>query len=197
MSDEKTIAVVDDDPSVRYSAVLVLEMSGRKVEGFASGDLFLKDGRMDWGAVFLDLKMPGRSGFEVLSCLAERGPRSFPVIMVSAHGDVKAAVQAMKLGAASFVEKPFTAEELIGALEDAEEENGRDERVDELLSSLTPRERDVALLLNDGLTNKEVARKLDCSPRTVEIHRSRVLSKLEVRNVAGLVRALAGQSPNP
>jgi RNA polymerase sigma factor (sigma-70 family) len=193
MPETKPIAVVDDDPSVRDSALLVLEMAGRDVEGFPTGMDFLETERERWSAVFLDLKMPGLSGFDVLTRLGKEGGAPFPVIMVSAHGDVKAAVQAMKLGAVSFIEKPFTAEELVAALEDAESERAEQgPDLDQVLGSLTPREKDVALLLNEGLTNKEVARHLDCSPRTVEIHRSRVLSKLEVRNVAGLVRLLAG-----
>jgi FixJ family two-component response regulator len=197
MSEGRPIAIVDDDASIRDSAVLVLEAAGFDVTSFANGEAFLDHGTEEpWALVFLDLKMPGKSGFDVLRALTADGREpGFPIVMISAHADVQAAVQAMKLGAFGFIEKPFTAEELVQAIEEAG--NVRDPAESaptELLDELTPREREVALLLHEGLTNKEVARTLDCSPRTVEIHRARVLKKLEVRNVAGLVRLLTVSS---
>ncbi|MEL6227637.1 MAG: response regulator [Pseudomonadota bacterium] len=196
MSDNKRIAIIDDDASIRDGVSMILEAAGYQPTGFVSGDAFLDSGRSeDWRVGFLDLKMPGRSGFDVLRELTVDGqPLPFPIIMISAHGDVKAAVQAMKLGASSFVEKPFTAEALEEAVADIGTPAPVASETDALMSELTPRERDVAHLLDEGLTNKEVARKLDCSPRTVEIHRARVLKKLGVKNVAGLVRLLSGRS---
>ncbi|GGY45494.1 response regulator transcription factor [Parvularcula lutaonensis] len=193
MSAPEKIAIVDDDDSLREAALLVLDRTGREISGFESGEAFLATGsESDWDVVFLDLKMPGPSGFDVLRDLSRRGKPDYPVVMISAHGDVKAAVQAMRLGAVSFIEKPFSAEELEAAITEAREtsELGSAAR-QEALSRLTPREKEVAELLNEGLSNKEVALELDCSPRTVEIHRSRVLDKLGVRNVAGLVRLLS------
>lgn len=187
------IAIVDDDDAVRQGAGLVLETDGREVETYSRGDAFLEAPR-NWSIVFLDLKMPGLSGFDVLRALGDGGPLPFPVVMISAHGDVAAAVQAMRLGAQGFIEKPFTPEMLEEAIEDAlrpDTAEGAETR-ETLLARLTPRETDVAELLDRGLTNKEVAQSLDCSPRTVEIHRARIFEKLGVRNVAGLVRALAG-----
>jgi two-component system response regulator DctR len=184
------IAVVDDDAAVREGAVLVLEGHGREVAAFSGGEAYLAhEGAFD--LTFLDLKMPGLSGFEVLRRLAERGGVP-PVVMISAHGDVQAAVQAMRLGAQGFVEKPFTPDDLEEAIRAAASGGEREDR-DAILEGLTPREREVAVLLDEGLSNKEVANELDCSPRTVEIHRARVFEKLGVRNVAGLVRLLSGR----
>jgi FixJ family two-component response regulator len=193
MSRGYRVAVVDDDASLREGMTLVLEGADYVTECFASGDEFLADGAQEaWDLVLLDLKMPGSSGFDVLRTLmAEAEKLPFPLLMVSAHGDVQAAVQAMRLGAYGFIEKPFSAESLLASAEEAIGSDGVYEPQREKLEELTPREREVALLLNDGLTNKEVARSLDCSPRTVEIHRARVLKKLGVRNVAGLVRLLS------
>jgi len=188
-----TIAIVDDDISVREGASLVLDNGERAISTFASGDEFLEAGAADWSIVFLDLKMPGRTGFDVLKELRdEQGTIAFPVVMISAHGDVAAAVQAMRLGAFGFVEKPFTPEMLEEAIAEIETADQQiKEQREALLSALTPREREVAEHLNEGLSNKEVALKLACSPRTVEIHRARIFKKLSVRNVAGLVRRLS------
>lgn len=184
------IAVVDDDAAVREGAAIVLERPGREIAPFADGQAYL-DHEGSFDLTFLDLKMPSLSGFEVLRRLAERGPVP-PIVMISAHGDVQAAVQAMRLGARGFVEKPFTPEDLEGAISDLAENEVVSDRT-ALLEKLTPREREVAVLLDEGLSNKDVARQLDCSPRTIEIHRARIFSKLEVRNVAGLVRRLSGR----
>jgi FixJ family two-component response regulator len=133
--------------------------------------------------------MPGLSGLEVLRRLAR--PK-FPVIMISAHGDISVAVQAIKLGAADFVEKPFAPEaieETIATLSEAVPARSSEGNP---LTTLTEREREIALALNEGQTNKEIARGFDISPRTVEVHRARIFEKLGVRNVAGLVRLLTG-----
>lgn len=192
----RRIAVVDDDDAVREGAAIVLETDGRVIDAFPRGEDFLRAAEGEgWDVVFLDLKMPGLTGFDVLRRLSEsQGSLPFPVVMISAHGDVQAAVQAMRLGASGFVEKPFTPEALEEAIEDVTQtDDGERPARETLLSKLTPRERDVAALLDEGLTNKEVAAKLGCSPRTIEIHRARVFEKLDVRNVAGLVRALTGR----
>ncbi|MEM0930345.1 MAG: response regulator [Pseudomonadota bacterium] len=194
MPEPLRVAVVDDDDSVRDSALLVLAGFGHEAVGYKSGDDFLEEGATEtWSAVFLDLKMPGRTGLQVLQDLQEEHPSlPYPVLMISAHGDIQVAVQAMKLGATSFIEKPFTAEQLTDAVLDVTETHESGQGPSALLAELTPREREVAELLTEGLSNKEVGRSLDCSPRTVEIHRARVLKKLGVRNVAGLVRLMVG-----
>ncbi|MEM6913798.1 MAG: response regulator [Pseudomonadota bacterium] len=196
MRETLRIAVVDDDDSVRDSAILVLSGLAHEAEGFASGDHFLEAGaNKAWSAVFLDLKMPGRTGLEVLQELQARHKTlPYPVLMISAHGDIQVAVQAIRLGASSFIEKPFTADQLTEAVLDVANLGAVPDSQSQLLDELTPREREVADLLTEGLSNKEVGRALDCSPRTIEIHRARVLKKLGVRNVAGLVRLMVDTS---
>lgn len=196
MSTSLSIAVVDDDDAVREGSVLILDRDDRSVQGFSSGEHFLDQGAVEsWDVVFLDLKMPGKSGFDILRILTEGGAAPYPIIMISAHADVAAAVRAMRLGAFSFIEKPFRPEDLEDAITEATASATPSENTsrEKLLDKLTPREREVAECLDRGLTNKEVASELGCSPRTVEIHRARVFEKLEVRNVAGLVRAMAGR----
>ncbi|MEL6365750.1 MAG: response regulator [Pseudomonadota bacterium] len=183
------IAVVDDDPAVRDSLAAFLEGPGREIATYETGDAFLDAiERSPPGLVFLDLKMPGRSGLDVLKHLS---PPPMPVIMVTAHGDVPAAVEALKLGAADFMEKPFAPEAVEEAVDGAM--RSRAEGNPEALEPLTPREREIAASLAEGRSNKEVARALDISHRTVEAHRARIFEKLGVRNVAGLVRLFADE----
>lgn len=185
------IAIVDDDDAIRDSLEVFLGAAGRRISCFSSGDAFLSAEADPPDLLFLDLKMPGLSGLEVLRRL---GRPAFPVVMISAHGDISAAVQAIKLGARDFVEKPFAPEAIEETIAALQAEGGEQSRThgDDPLSALTDREREIALALNEGLANKEIARQLDISPRTVEVHRARVFEKVGVRNVAGLVRLLAG-----
>lgn len=186
---EITIAITDDDDAVREGLAAVLERPGRRIEQYPHGYAFLESvAERKPDAAFLDLKLPQISGLDVLRRLP---PGSFPVIMISAHGDISTAVEAIRLGAFDFVEKPFTPAALEAALTRALSESGK-ETSGVSLDQLTDRERDVAQALNRGLTNKEAARELDISPRTVEIHRARVFAKLGVRNIAELVRLLSG-----
>lgn len=181
------IAIVDDDPSVRESLAAFLDAPDREIVTFETGDAFLEAfGATDPKLVFLDLKMPGRSGLDVLKALS---PPSIPIVMVTAHGDVPAAVQAIKLGAADFMEKPFAPEAVDEAVENAMRRGEEPQAA--ALDPLTPREREIAEALARGLSNKEVALDLDISHRTVEAHRARIFEKLNVRNVAGLVRLMA------
>ncbi len=181
------IAVVDDDPAVRESLAAFLDAPDRDVVSFETGDAFLTAfEETKPQLVFLDLKMPGRSGLDVLKALS---PPSIPIIMVTAHGDVPAAVQAIKLGAADFMEKPFAPEAVDEAVASAMRADEKPNAA--ALEPLTPREREIAEALATGLSNKEVALDLDISHRTVEAHRARIFEKLNVRNVAGLVRLMA------
>ncbi|HXI86910.1 MAG TPA: response regulator [Parvularculaceae bacterium] len=193
MSADFQIAIIDDDAAVRDSLEAYLGGNGRRVECYADGEAFLRAMRAGPPDIaFLDLKLPGLSGLDILRRL---GPPSFPVIMISAHGDVATAVQAIKLGAMDFIEKPFAPEAVDEVIESARrlsEERG--ETLEDPLSPLTAREREVALALNEGLSNKEIARALGISPRTVEVHRSRIFEKTRVRNIAGLVRLLSGKA---
>jgi len=187
---EISIAITDDDDAVREGLAAVLDGPGRRLTLHAHGLSFIEqvaDAPPD--IAFLDLKMPQLSGLDVLRRLA---PVSFPVIMISAHGDIATAVEAIRLGAHDFVEKPFKPASIEAAMAHALDAGRQpSDDADALLSGLTDRERDIADALNRGLTNKEVARELDISPRTVEIHRARVFAKLSVRNVAELVRLMS------
>ena len=185
---ELTIAITDDDDAVREGLAAVLDQPGRTLSLHAHGYSFIDEARAaPPDLAFLDLKLPQLSGLDVLRRLA---PVSFPVIMISAHGDIATAVEAIRLGAFDFVEKPFTPIAIEAALARALEEGGPAEG-GVALDTLTSREREIADALNRGLTNKEAAREMDISPRTVEIHRARVFAKLGVRNVAELVRLMS------
>ena len=189
---ELHIAIVDDDPSVRDSLAIFLSGKTRTVSAHADGESFLESvSQRAPDIAFIDLKMPGLSGLEVLRRLA--GPPC-PGVMISAHGDISAAVQASKLGAMDFIEKPFApeiVEEILADLQRPPQQAGADAACGAALSALTEREREIALALNEGLTNKEVARQLEISPRTVEVHRAHIFQKVGVRNLAGLVRVLS------
>ncbi|MEN0654191.1 MULTISPECIES: response regulator transcription factor [Hyphobacterium] len=182
------IAVTDDDDAVRDALAAVLEAPGRTIRTHAHGLAFIESlDEFTPDAAFLDLKMPVLTGLDVLRRI---GRVPFPIIMVSAHGDIATAVEAVRLGAYDFVEKPFTPDVIETALERALSQDS-DVSSQEAFITLTERETEIARALNRGLTNKEIAREFDISPRTVEIHRARVFGKLGVRNVAGLVRLIA------
>lgn len=188
--------VVDDDDAVRDSLKVLLSNKGLTVETFADGESFLSHVEtLDRPAcVLLDLRMPGPDGLSILQKLTELSlpPR---IIMITGHGDVATAVKAMKLGAFDFIEKPFSQEVILDvvtrALNTFENDIPKDadaQAVSEKLSRLLPRERDVMARLVDGLTNKEIARDLDISPRTVEVYRAGVMDKMDARNLSSLVR---------
>ena len=184
MSDP-VVHVVDDDPAVRDSLGLMLQTAGFTVETFASGDAYLAASAPTEGTVLLlDIRMPGRDGLQVLEDVMARDPKA-RVVMVSGHGDIPIAVQAIRKGAREFIEKPFSARQLIALVRGLHADM---ERQSHPLDVLTPREREIALLLADGKPNKIVAHELSISPRTVETHRAHLMSKLGARSVAELVR---------
>jgi two-component system, LuxR family, response regulator FixJ len=189
------VHLVDDDEAIRRSASFMLKTSGYRVETYASGVELLKDARrLEPGCILLDVRMPGMDGLEVQKALKDQGI-AFPVIVMTGHGDVAVAVRAMKAGALDFIEKPFEKKVLISAIEEGvrrldRADRGR-ERAEEAavrLQALTPRERDVLDGLARGLPNKTIAYDLGISPRTVEIHRANVMSKLEVRSLSEALR---------
>lgn len=202
MSDEdRLVHLVDDDEAVRRSAGFMLKTSGFRVRAFESGDELMKNAAsLDPGCILLDIRMPGMDGLDVQAALKERGI-GLPVIIMTGHGDVTLAVQAMKAGAVDFIEKPFEKAVLLGAIEQAFErlkrsaaakERAKDARV--RLQALTPREREVLNGLAQGLPNKTIAYDLGISPRTVEIHRANLMTKLEVRSLSEALRiAFAAQ----
>lgn len=188
------VYIVDDDDAVRDSLELLFAVAGYRTLAFASGAAFLAglDGGRTAVAV-LDVRMPEMDGLTVQRELNERGHR-LPVVLITGHGDVPMAVAAMKAGAVDFVEKPFTDEAIIEAvgraLAQAERPAGQaeHEQAVERLGALTPREREVLEAIVAGHANKMIAHKLSISPRTVEIHRARVMDKMQARNVSHLIR---------
>ncbi len=193
--DQATIFVIDDDSAVRDSLRLLLETSGYRVASYASGRAFLEalPPRAS-GCVLVDVLMPDMGGFEVQQELKRRQVR-LPVIVITGHGDVPLAVRAMKAGAADFIEKPYAEEALLAAVERALQldRTSSDERaaavaVGERAAQLTAREREVLEHLVAGHPNKVIAHRMSISPRTVEIHRARVMDKMAAHSLSELVR---------
>lgn len=196
MTDAKqTVYLVDDDEAIRRSASFMLRTSGFVVKTYASGVELLAAGKaLDPGCVLLDVRMPGMDGLEVQKALREQDIR-LPVVVMTGHGDVSVAVQAMKAGAIDFIEKPFEKATLMDALEQGfaqlAEAGTRARRAEEAsaqLEVLTPREREVLEGLVRGHPNKTIAYDLGISPRTVEIHRANVMSKLGVASLSEALR---------
>lgn len=196
--------VVDDEAPVRRSLGLLLRAAGFQVHLHGSGEAFLHEApRLPFGCVLLDSRMPGLDGLGVLRAMAARGLR-LPVVVVTAHGDVPLAVQAMKAGACDFIEKPCGGAELIGAARAAlvrgDEEMARRREAQEAasrLGALSRREAEVLAGLVAGKQNKVIALELGLSHRTVEIHRANVMARLGARSLSEAVRIalLAGMSP--
>lgn len=192
---EKIVYLVDDEEAIRRSAGFMLRTSGHRVETFESGDDFLKSVReLEPGCILLDIRMPGLDGMEVHERLNTMGI-TMPVIVMTGHGDINLAVRAMKAGAVDFIEKPFEKAVLFSALEQGWQRLARSDRrsvrAEEALlrlQALTPRERDVLDGLAEGLPNKTIAFDLGISPRTVEIHRANVMTKLEAKSLSEVLR---------
>ena len=201
MPADRLVYVVDDDEAVRDSLSLLLEARGYTVRSFAGAPEFLAAARaLRPGCLIADIRMPEMDGLELQQRLIERG-LPFPLIMITGHGDVPLAVRAMKAGAIDFIEKPFTAQTILNsvaaALVRVAEPHGQDEialAAAARLTLLTPREREVLQCLLVGLPNKSIAYDLAISPRTVEIHRARVMEKMQADSLSHLVRlALAAR----
>jgi two-component system response regulator FixJ len=195
MADKRLVHIVDDEESIRRSAKFMLSTSGYAVETWESGVAFLKEAKTaEPGCILLDVRMPEMDGLEVQQALNERGI-TMPVIILTGHGDIGIAVRAMKAGAVDFIEKPFEKTVLMSAIEAAHarlEKNAADlERNEEahvMLGKLTGREREVLEGLAKGLPNKTIAYDLDISPRTVEVHRANLMTKLGVRSLSEALR---------
>lgn len=189
------VYVVEDDEAVRDSLQMMLESIGWKVFAFATGDLFLADySEQMAGCIVLDIRMPGMNGMELQRKLNERNS-ILPIIFVTGHGDVPMAVDAMQHGAFDFVQKPYREQELlekIGQAMELDKENRaslqQKQRIMENMHELTPREHDVMRLMIEGKANKVIASDLNISKRTVEIHRARVMEKLNANSLAHMVR---------
>lgn len=190
-----TVFVVDDDSDVREALGFLLSLRGYRTALFDSANAFLAQLRPDSaGCLIADIRMPGMSGLELQQELAKRC-HTLPVVVLTAHGSVATARAALRAEAIDFLAKPFKQDELIAAIETAfERERQRlarlpKERLDRaLLDGLTRREREVAALLATGAHNVDIARRLNISPRTVEIHKARCMEKLQARTLADLIR---------
>ncbi|MDO8933936.1 MAG: response regulator [Rhodocyclaceae bacterium] len=193
----QTVFVVDDDEPLRDSIRWLLEAHGHRVALYDSAERFLADGgATQSGCLLLDVRMPGMSGQELFDALIERGSR-LPVVFITGHGDVPMAVAAVKKGAVDFIEKPFSEQELLRLVahslqRDAEQREAvaASASAASRLAALTPREREVLDLVVAGKLNKVIADQLAISPKTVEVHRARVMEKMGVRSVAELVQAV-------
>jgi two-component system response regulator DctR len=194
-AEEKTVFVVDDDAAVRDSIAELVESVGLKAEGFESASAFLETYRPERpGCLVLDVRMAEMSGLELQQRLADSGA-GIPVIMLTGHGDVPMAVQAMKAGAADFLQKPYREQALLDSINAALSVDATSRRsgfaADNFagrLSELTDREREVLDHLLAGRTSKETAKALEISPRTVEAHRRNLLLKFGVSSAKGLMR---------
>lgn len=187
------VFLVDDDAAVLRGLSRMLEGEGFAVKAFESGETFLSACTpSSSGCIVIDMRMPGMDGLQVQAELSRRGI-PMPVIFLTGHGDVPLSVRAMKAGAYDFLEKPVSAETLIARVNAAlkadeyrcQKKADRDD-ARARLSQLTPREEGILALLLQGKTNKEVAKQLGLSPRTVEIHRKNVLTKTETSNLIEL-----------
>jgi two-component system response regulator FixJ len=195
MADDATVHVIDDDAAVRGSLAFLLEAAGFTVRSYGSAiDFLAVVGGLGAGCVLTDVRMPGVDGLALLRRLAELGV-AMPVIVMTGHADVPLAVQALKQGALDFIEKPFENDRLLSAVRGAlaaghrrHAEAAALEATVTRLASLTPREREVLDGLVGGNPNKTIAHALGASPRTIEVHRGRVMEKMQARGLADLIR---------
>jgi two-component system, LuxR family, response regulator FixJ len=189
------VYVIDDDDAMRDSLDFLLGAANFHVRLFESAQTFLNAlPNIDFGCVVSDVRMPGIDGIELLRHLNARGSL-FPVVIMTGHGDVPLAVEAMKMGAIDFLEKPFEDDRLIGMIETAlkqAEPGVKSETVAaeirSRIASLSPRERQVMDGLIAGLSNKLLARDYDISPRTIEVYRANVMTKMQAASLSELVR---------
>jgi two-component system response regulator FixJ len=197
MAQSAKVYVVDDDPAMRDSLEFLLGAAGLNVRLFEAAQSFLQElPAIDAGCVIADVRMPGVDGIELLRRLHSSSVAGkFPVIIMTGHGDVPLAVEAMKLGALDFLEKPFEDERLLGMIEAALSRNDGGSRNEALtveiasrVASLTPRERQIMQGLVAGQSNKVIARDHEISPRTVEVYRANVMTKMQAGNLSELVR---------
>jgi FixJ family two-component response regulator len=201
MKTDLTVYVVDDDPPIRDSLSLLLGLRGYRTAMFASGEDFLAALQPGWrGCLLTDLRLPGMSGLDLQQALKERGCE-LPVVIITGHGDVAAARAAFRSDAVDFLEKPFDDDVAIHAIESAFDRElerlASHDRTSErarLWGSFTEREHEVAARIVQGAHNKQVAAELGISPRTVEVHRARIMEKAGAASLAELIK-LAGTDP--
>lgn len=186
------VYVVDDDPGMLESTVWLLESVGLSVQPFTDGRVFLEACRPDMrGCLLLDVRMPGMGGLSVQDALRERGI-DLPIIFVSGHADVPMVVRAFRAGAVDFIEKPYSEQLLLDSVQHVLRHRQRDvspllEAVHARLAALTQREQDVLLPLVHGHTNREIADQLGISVKTVDLHRARVMRRMQAPHLPALV----------
>ena len=189
------VYVIDDDEAVRDSLLFLLDSAGFEVTLFETAQQFLDTlPALSFGCVVSDVRMPGIDGIELLKRL-KAAHSAFPIVVMTGHGDVPLAVEAMKLGAVDFLEKPFEDDRLIAMIETAirqAEPAAKSEAVTQDVAaraaSLSPRERQVMDGLIAGMSNKLIAREYDISPRTIEVYRANVMTKMQANRLSELVR---------
>jgi len=195
MPDRGKVYIIDDDEAMRDSLNFLLDSANYKVTLFETALKFLDAlPRLEFGCVVSDVRMPGLDGIELLKRM-KAGHSTFPIVIMTGHGDVPLAVEAMKLGAVDFLEKPFEDDRLIAMIETAihqAEPAAKSEAITQdiatRVASLSPRERQVMDGLIAGLSNKLIARDYDISPRTIEVYRANVMTKMQANSLSELVR---------
>lgn len=196
MEHKPMVHIVDDDDAVRESLHMLMQSEEIPAQTYASAEEFLdQHAQSKLGCLLLDVRMPGMSGLQLLDLL-KRQDVSIPVVFITGHGDVGMAVQAMKSGAIDFIEKPFDSDRLLGVVNKClsdcvtlKSTNELRHDIEKKISLLTKRERQVMDMLVDGKQNKVIAQELGISPRTVELHRSKVMDKLSAHSLSEVVRA--------
>jgi RNA polymerase sigma factor (sigma-70 family) len=191
----KTVFLVDDEPAIRHSLSVFLVSKGFAVSEFPSAEAFLESiNHEDYGVLVLDQKMKGKSGLELQSELKLRGI-GLPIIFITGHGDVRMSVKAIRRGALNFIEKPFSNIDLLESINEAllqvdsrERDTARSIAIKKRYATLTPREQEIMKHIINGTRNKTLAELLHVSQRTIEVHRSRVMTKMQADSLPDLVR---------
>jgi FixJ family two-component response regulator len=205
MNAQPVVFIVDDDPTLVHALTRLLHFEGLTARGWTSARDFLEDHDPDIpGCIIADIVMPELSGLSLHSALAALGAQR-PIVFISGHADIPMSVQAMKAGAVSFLTKPVRTVELLSAVREAlaidaaaRAACSHRRTIERRLETLTPRERQVLELLGRGMLNKQIAGELGATEKTIKVHRARVMKKMQVRTVAGLVGLLTSmQRPPP
>lgn len=200
---QPVIHVVDDDCQIRDGIRYMLEAEGLDVEDYGNGEAFLQSSKTGRdGCLLLDARLPGMSGFELLQKLRQDG-NSIPIVMITGHGDVAMAVEAMKGGASDYLEKPVARRRLVDCVElavkDSHRQNGFDitrRSASDHIDSLTPRQRQIMALVLAGHASKNIAADIGISQRTVENHRASIMRKMGVRSLPELARVAMSVDAN-
>ena len=198
MSELQTVYLVDDDSAVRHALGTFLSGTGYHTLVYGSAEAFLESiDESASGVLVLDQRMSGMTGLELQQVLAERG-MVLPIIFITGHGNVPLSVMAMKAGAMDFIEKPFSNEVLLANVQEAfrrlvdePQKKSRKSAILHRYEMLTPREKEILTLIVEGLSNKNLAKRLQISNRTIEVHRSRIMHKMQANSLPDLVRMAA------